>query len=72
MSEMVLQALEEAGTNFIRSAATLLPRVVITLSIVLAGWLIAAVLRRFTRSVLTRAGFARAEIDELTAAGAIE
>jgi hypothetical protein len=59
MGEMVLQALQEAGTNFLQTVANLLPRIVITVSIVLAGWLIAAVLGRFTRAVLTRVGFGR-------------
>jgi hypothetical protein len=59
MGDMVLQALEQAGTNFLRSAAEFLPRAAITLSIVLAGWIIAAVLRRLTRGILQRVGFGR-------------
>lgn len=57
MGEMVLQALSEAGTNFLRSAAALVPRAVITLSIVLVGWGIAAVLRRVVIGGLRRLGF---------------
>lgn len=57
MGEMVLQALNEAGTNFLRSAAALVPRAVITLSIVLVGWGIAAVLRRVVIGGLRRLGF---------------
>jgi len=56
---MVLQALQEAGTNFLRSAATFLPRAIITLSILLVGWAVAALLRRLTRGILTRIGFAQ-------------
>jgi hypothetical protein len=59
MGEMVLQAIRQASTNFLRSAAELVPRAVVTLSIVLVGWLIATVLRRLTRLVLVRMGFPR-------------
>lgn len=59
MIEMVFQALEQAGRNFLESAAELLPRLVLTLSIVLVGWLIAGVMRWATRSLLARLGFGR-------------
>lgn len=59
MGEMVLQAVQQASTNFVRAAAEFLPRAVVTLSIVLVGWLIAAVLRRVTRTLLARVGFGR-------------
>ncbi|MGE0816210.1 MAG: hypothetical protein AB7O28_16405 [Vicinamibacterales bacterium] len=59
MGDMVLQALQEAGTNFLRAAASFVPRAIITLSILLVGWLIASVLRRLTRGALSRLGFAR-------------
>ena len=59
MAEQVLQALQEAGMNFLHSAAALLPRVVMTASIVVVGWLIAVALKWLTRSGLTRAGFGR-------------
>lgn len=59
MGEMVLQALQEAGTNFVRSAAAMVPRAAITLSIVLAGWLIATVLRRLTLVATRRLGLVR-------------
>ncbi len=59
MAEMVFQALDQAGRNFLQSLANLLPRAVLTLSIVLVGWLIASVLRWVTRSVLSRLGFGR-------------
>jgi hypothetical protein len=59
MGEMVVRAVEQAGTNFVQSAAELLPRAVITLSIVLVGWLMAMVARWLTRWVLGRIGFGR-------------
>ncbi len=59
MIEMVFQALEQAGRNFLESAAELLPRLVLTVSIVLVGWLIAGVMRWATRSLLARLGFGR-------------
>jgi hypothetical protein len=59
MIEMVFQALEQAGRNFLESAAELVPRLVLTISIVLVGWLIAGVMRWVTRSLLARLGFGR-------------
>jgi len=59
MGEMVLRAIQEAGQNFLESAAALLPRALITISIVLVGWLIAAILSRLTRVLLTRLGFGK-------------
>lgn len=59
MTEMVVTALREAASNFFQSGAALLPRIVITTSIVLVGWLIATICRRVTRYVLTRVGFGR-------------
>lgn len=59
MVEMVFEALEQAGRNFVSSAAALLPRLVLTISIVAVGWVIAAVLRALTRAVLARLGFGR-------------
>lgn len=59
MAEQVLQALQQAGLNFFQSAADLLPRVVLTVSIVAMGWLIAGVLKWLTRTGLTRVGFGR-------------
>jgi hypothetical protein len=59
MIEMVFQALEQAGRNFLESAAELVPRLVLTLSIVLVGWLIAGVMRWATRTLLARLGFGR-------------
>ncbi len=59
MGEMVLEAIQQASTNFLRTAAELVPRAVVTISLVLVGWIIAALLRRVTRVVLTRTGFGR-------------
>lgn len=59
MIEMVFQALEQAGRNFLESAAELLPRLVLTISIVLVGWIIAGVMRWATRTLLARLGFGR-------------
>jgi hypothetical protein len=59
MLEMVFETLEQAGRNFVVSAAALLPRLVLTLSIIVVGWIIAAILRAITRTVLNRVGFGR-------------
>jgi hypothetical protein len=59
MAEMVIQALEQAGRNFVQATLDLLPRAVLMISIVLVGWLIASVLRYITRTLLTRLGFGR-------------
>jgi hypothetical protein len=59
MGEMVVEAIRAASTNFLRTAAELVPRAVVTLSIVAVGWLIATLLQRITRVVLTRMGFGR-------------
>lgn len=59
MAEMIFQALEQSGRNFVQATLDLLPRAVLTISIVLVGWLIASVLRYLTRTVLTRLGFGR-------------
>ena len=59
MIEMVFQALDQAGRNFLESAAELLPRLLLTISIVLVGWIIAGVTRWATRTLLARLGFGR-------------
>lgn len=59
MAEMVFQALEQAGRNFVQAALDLLPRAVLTISIVLVGWLIAAIMRWVMRTLLDRLGFPR-------------
>ena len=57
MAQRVLEAIEQAGTNFVESVAQLLPRAVVTLSIIVVGWLIAIMLKWLTRWVLGRVGF---------------
>lgn len=59
MGEMVVEAIQQASANFLRVAAELVPRAVVTLSLVLVGWIIAALLKRVTRVILTRSGFGR-------------
>lgn len=59
MTEMVFQALEQAGRNFLQALADLLPRTILTISIVLVGWIIASIMRWVTRTLLTRLGFGR-------------
>ena len=57
MAQRVLVAIEQAGTNFVESVAQLLPRAVVTLSIIVVGWFIAIMLKWLTRWVLGRVGF---------------
>jgi hypothetical protein len=59
MAEMVFQALEQASRNFVEATLELLPRVVLLISIVLVGWLIASLMRWVTRTLLDRLGFPR-------------
>ena len=57
MAQRVLEAIEQAGTNFVESVAQLLPRAVVTLSIIVVGLFIAIMLKWLTRWVLGRLGF---------------
>ena len=59
MAQSILEAINEAGTNFVESAAQLLPRALVTISIIVVGWFIAIVLKWLTRWVLGRVGFNR-------------
>ena len=52
MAQMIAEAVRNAWTNFLQSVVVYLPRVLATLSIVIAGWLIAALLRVLTRWTL--------------------
>ena len=52
MAQMIANAIRQAGTNFVDSLATFLPRMVTTLAIILVGWLIAMLLRALVRVVL--------------------
>jgi hypothetical protein len=52
MAETIATAVTQAWANFLQGVVQYLPRVLATLSIVIAGWLIAAVLRMVTRWAL--------------------
>lgn len=52
MAQMIADTVSLAWANFLQSVALYLPRVLATLSIVVVGWLIAALLRTATRWVL--------------------
>ena len=52
MAQMIANAVSQAGANFVDAITLFLPRVVTTISIVLAGWLIAVVLRTIVRVTL--------------------
>jgi hypothetical protein len=52
MAQMIANAVGQAWANFLHSVALYLPRVLATLSILIAGWLIAALLRVITRWLL--------------------
>jgi Conserved TM helix len=52
MAQMIANAIQQVGTNFVESLAIFLPRVVTTLAIVIVGWLIAMLLRTIVRSLL--------------------
>ncbi len=52
MAEMIASAVAQAWDNFLAGLILYLPRVMVTLSIIVAGWLIAAALRVVTRWTL--------------------
>ena len=52
MAQMIASAVQQAGANFVETIQLFLPRVLTTISIVLVGWLIAAVLRAVVRRAL--------------------
>jgi hypothetical protein len=52
MAQMIAEAVGQAWANFLQSVVLYLPRVLATLSIVIAGWLVAALLRVLTRWTL--------------------
>jgi hypothetical protein len=52
MAQMIADTIGQAWGNFLQSVALYLPRVLATLSIVIVGWLIAALLRVLTRWLL--------------------
>ena len=53
MAQMVANAVRQAGVNFVDTVAVLLPRILITASIVAVGWIIAMALKFVVRWVLT-------------------
>ena len=52
MAQMIADTVGHAWANFLQSVALYLPRVLATLSIVIVGWVIAALLRVLTRWLL--------------------
>jgi hypothetical protein len=52
MAQMIADALRQVGMNFVDALRTFLPRVATTISIVLAGWLIAMAVRLLVRRAL--------------------
>jgi small-conductance mechanosensitive channel len=52
MAQMIADAVSQATRNFVDSLAIFLPKLVTTISIIVAGWLIAIVLRTAVRAVL--------------------
>jgi len=52
MAQMIGDAINQAGTNFVDAVTRLLPRLVTTIAIVGVGWLIAILLRGILRLVL--------------------
>lgn len=57
MAQMIASAVRQAGANFVDAIQLFLPRVLTTISIVLAGWIIAAVLRAILRWLLQKVRF---------------
>lgn len=52
MAQMIADAVRQAGTNFVDALRVFLPRVATTISIILVGWVIAALLRAVVRRTL--------------------
>jgi hypothetical protein len=52
MAQMIGDAINQAGANFVESLTRLLPRMVTTIVIIAVGWLIALLLREIVRAVL--------------------
>lgn len=57
MFQMIADAVRQAGTNFVEAIQVFLPRVATTVAIVLAGWIIATILRTLVRRILGGLGF---------------
>jgi hypothetical protein len=52
MAQMIGSAIRQAGENFVDALALFLPRMVTTVAIILAGWLIALLLKTIVRYLL--------------------
>lgn len=52
MAQMIAEAVKQAWTHFLENVVSYLPRVLATLTIVVAGWIIGALLRVATRWIL--------------------
>lgn len=52
MAQMIGEAVNQAGANFVDAVTRLLPRLVTTITIVAVGWLIAMMLRTIVRGLL--------------------
>lgn len=52
MSEMIWNGLHQAFLNLLRMVADFLPRLIVMLTLILVGWVIALLLKRILRSVL--------------------
>jgi hypothetical protein len=52
MAQMIGDAINQASANFVDAVSRLLPRLVITVTVVVLGWLIAMLLRGLVRMVL--------------------
>ena len=57
MLQMVADAIQQAGANFLNAVQTFLPRAIVMISLLVVGWLIAATLAFLVRTVLTRLRF---------------
>jgi hypothetical protein len=52
MAQMIGEAINQASANFVDALTRLLPRMVITITVVVLGWLIAILLRGLVRMIL--------------------
>lgn len=57
MLQMVADAIQQAGANFVDAVRAFLPRAIITISLLLVGWVIAAALRLVVKTILERLRF---------------
>jgi hypothetical protein len=70
MTQMGVDAVQQAGTNFLESVGAFLPRTLVTVSLLVVGWLLAAGLRFVVRTVLARLRF-NAACERLGVLGAL-